>query len=146
MQIIKVFLREISSYVSGECMSLTLYSNWWIAQISVLSLKGAWEGFWNTIHDPSDLKWSCDSKAQVWEYFGWKTQTHLSLFEFHPLEQRRAICIGNQLKEFYKFIWCLKLPEIRNGSQPISLVTNDHDIALSIFVNCTIPMWTWNES
>ena len=118
MQIIKVFLREITSYVSGESMLLTLCNNWWIAQISVLSLKGAWGVFWNIIHDPSDLKCSCDSEAQVWEYFDWKAQTLESLFEFHPLEQRRAICIGNQLKEFYKFIWCLKLSEIRNGSQP----------------------------
>ena len=53
MQIIKVFLREISSYVSDEFMSLTLYNNWWIAQISVLSFKGAWGAFWNIIHDPS---------------------------------------------------------------------------------------------
>ena len=115
----------------------------WIAQFSVLSLKGAWGVFWNTIYDPSDLKCSCDSEAQVWEYFGWKTQTLESLFEFHPLEQRRANCIGNQPKEFYIIIWCLKQPDIRNGWH---LATNDHDIALSIFVNCTIPMWTWNES
>ena len=82
-------------------------------------------------------------KLKFGSIFGWKTQTLESLFEFHPLEQRRANCIGNQPKEFYIIIWCLKQPDIRNGWH---LATNDHDIALCIFVNCTIPMWTWNES
>ena len=125
MQIIKVFLREISSYVY-VCHShyiaiggLLKFLFWVLKMLGVL---------FGIQYITLQMKWSCDSEAQVWVYFGWKTQTLESLFEFHPLEQRRAICIGNKIKEFYKFIWCLnlKLPEIRNGSQPISLVANYH--------------------